>query len=647
MARIVLLDASASTWTAVSAVAAEHELVRGRSGEDQPQADLLVLDLAGPQPVSPDLAAGVQARAGVLLLIDRRARVAEALAGSPRVEVLRRPFDLFELRAKIDALTSRLTSSSPDPFLEQRASSVYASRSGPAEPGESLLRWMESPLVPSPAAATLAAARHLRGTAWIVGESGSGRDRVAAALAMTWDSGRDPVSWFPGQPFLEAVTAIDDPDRVLLVHEIDARPTCEQRDFESFTHRHPDLRIVVTSDDEPGDAVLAGTLLRSLYHGLAGLALRLPPLRERRRDIPSLCEDAASRISSLAFSGARVRFTDEASRTLQAYDWPGNLDELTAVVTRSVVARAAPEATTLVIEAADLLFAPPLSSAAGATGSTLVENTQRPLPGPARRGVVVPLAGAVRVAGADEAERDTALSAPIQDEGVSVEPLLAAFAHDIRNPMSTIQAYTSIAASTAEEGSSELARLAVEACEMVGDHLALLQRYSELAPTGRSRFDLLEMVGEALDETGEDAGVSLEVRRPLWVRADRELLRFCADVVFAECRARRPALAAKAPSTDAAPRDATLELDADGTALEIRIPIGDAAVDRLGKWVEGASLPWRLALARNAARRAGGDLEIETDREAVRLRWRAPLAEEGSDGEQARSADRRRRSRSS
>ena len=646
MARIVLLDASTSTWTSVSAVAAEHELVRCRSGEDQPQADILVLDLAGPQPVSPDLAAGVQARAGVLLLIDRRARVAESLADDPRVEVLRRPFDLFELRAKIDTLTSRLTNGFPE-LLLRRSSSAPAALPDPGEPGELLLRWLEPPLVPSPAAATLAAARHLRGTAWIVGEPGSGRDRVAAALASAWDSARDPVSWIPGQPLTEAVAAIEDAGHVMLVHEIDARPTAEQRAFEAFTHRRPELRIVVTSDDEPADAVLAGTLLRSLYHGLAGLALRLPPLRERRSDIASLCDDVASRLSARAFSGARMRFSDEAFRTLQSYDWPGNLDELIAVVTRSVVAKAAPEAATVVIEAADLLFAPPLSSAAGATGSPLVETTQRSMPGPARRGVVVPLASAVRGAEVVETEPEAAAPDPVHDEGVSVEPLLAAFAHDIRNPMSTIQAYTSIAAATADEGMSDLATLAVEACQTVGDHLALLQRYSELSPAGRSRFDLLELVGEALDEAGEDAGVTLDVRRPLWVQADPELLRFCADVVFAECRARRSAVAMAAASPDAARSDATVELAADTKALEIRIPVGDAAVDRLGKWVEGASLPWRLALARNAARRAGGDLEIETDREAVRLRWRAPLAEEGSDGEQARSADRRRRSRSS
>lgn len=646
MARIVLLDASTSTWTSVSAVAAEHELLRCRSGEEQPQADILVLDLAGPHPVSPELAAGIRARAGLLLLVDRRARVDEALAGNPRVEVLRRPYELFELRAKIEALTSRLSGSFSE-LLDRTAGSGIAPLHPSAEPVEQLRRWLESPLVPAPAAAILAAALRLRGTAWIVGESGSGRDRVAAALASAWDGGRAPVSWFPGQALAEAVAAIEDADHVLLAHEIDTRPTSEQRAFETFTHRRPDLRIVVTSDDEPADAVLAGTLLRSLYHGLAGLALRLPPLRERRSEIPSLCDDAASRISGLAFSGARVRFSEEAARTLQAYDWPGNLDELIAVVTRSVVAKAVPEAATVVIEAADLLFAPPLSSAAGATASPFVESTQRPMPGPARRGVVVPLASVVRGAEVVETEPEATPPDSVQDEGVSVEPLLAAFAHDIRNPMSTIQAFTSIAASTADEGMSELATLAVEACQTVGDHLALLQRYSELAPTGRSRFDLLEMVGEALDEAGEDAGVNLEVRRPLWVLADPDLLRFCADVVFAECRARRPALALDAASPDAAPRDATVELAADGTALEIRIPTGDAAVDRLGKWVEGASLPWRLALARNAARRAGGDLEIETDREAVRLRWRAPLAEEGKDGEQARSADRRRRSRSS
>jgi hypothetical protein len=119
-----------------------------------------------------------------------------------------------------------------------------------------------------------------------------------------------------------------------------------------------------------------------------------------------------------------------------------------------------------------------------------------------------------------------------------------------------------------------------------------------------------------------------------------------------------------------------------GTAtLDITIPTGRAAVDRLDKWVAGKTLPWRLALARDAARRAGGTLVVEVEDGQIRLAWRLPVTgalvsattgalagapqgalrsatgepnsspvtvvDEGKHDDQAGSPDRRRRSRSS
>ncbi|MFN2377594.1 MAG: hypothetical protein ABR538_13725, partial [Candidatus Binatia bacterium] len=231
-----------------------------------------------------------------------------------------------------------------------------------------------------------------------------------------------------------------------------------------------------------------------------------------------------------------------------------------------------------------------------------------------------------------------------------VEGILAAFAHDIRNPMSTIKTFAGLQAARAGDDDAELARLAVDACERVDEHLALLQRYAELTGEAPSRADVVDVLGQAADVLEAADGVAplvIAARRSLWTRADAGLLRLVADALAAESRSRRG-------SGEAAVAD----LSADGLGLELQIPTGTAAVDRLGKWVEGTSLPWRLALAAQAARRLGGSLDVDVEDGQMRLAWRLPADGEparqavagqgkGSNDDQAGSTDRRRRSRSS
>ena len=73
-----------------------------------------------------------------------------------------------------------------------------------------------------------------------------------------------------------------------------------------------------------------------LYHRLNVVALRTPPLRERRDDIPELARHFLARAS--ARCGRRVEgISPEAERYLSAYDWPGNVRELENIIERAVV----------------------------------------------------------------------------------------------------------------------------------------------------------------------------------------------------------------------------------------------------------------------------------------------------------------------
>ncbi len=76
-----------------------------------------------------------------------------------------------------------------------------------------------------------------------------------------------------------------------------------------------------------------GRFREDLYYRLNVIPIALPPLRERRTDIPLLLEHFLAKYGGP--SGRKV--TDEALEALVAYDWPGNVRELESVVERAVL----------------------------------------------------------------------------------------------------------------------------------------------------------------------------------------------------------------------------------------------------------------------------------------------------------------------
>lgn len=100
--------------------------------------------------------------------------------------------------------------------------------------------------------------------------------------------------------------------------------------------RRADLRLMAATNADLDAAVRAGTFRADLYYRLKVVDLVVPPLRERREDIPLLVERFT------AFFARRdhrpiLGITDEALRLIQAYDWPGNLRELQNTIERAVL----------------------------------------------------------------------------------------------------------------------------------------------------------------------------------------------------------------------------------------------------------------------------------------------------------------------
>jgi two-component system response regulator HydG len=87
-----------------------------------------------------------------------------------------------------------------------------------------------------------------------------------------------------------------------------------------------DVRILAATNHNLESAVAAGSFRKDLYFRLNVLALRVPPLRERKQDIPLLVGHFLERLSRS--SGRTVGVSDEALRLMLQYDWPGNVREM-------------------------------------------------------------------------------------------------------------------------------------------------------------------------------------------------------------------------------------------------------------------------------------------------------------------------------
>lgn len=99
---------------------------------------------------------------------------------------------------------------------------------------------------------------------------------------------------------------------------------------------HVDVRVVAASNRVLSDETSAGRFREDLYHRLNVISIRIPPLRDRREDIPVLAEYFAGIYAPLR-RGSDNYFRPEALRIMKNYDWPGNVRELRNVVERSVI----------------------------------------------------------------------------------------------------------------------------------------------------------------------------------------------------------------------------------------------------------------------------------------------------------------------
>jgi DNA-binding NtrC family response regulator len=126
----------------------------------------------------------------------------------------------------------------------------------------------------------------------------------------------------------------------------------QEREFErvgSSVTRRVDVRVIATTNRDLRDWSAKARFREDLYYRLSVLPIEVPPLRERREDIPLLLESFVGRICGPE-GRAQPRFTAESIQMLSEYNWPGNVRELQNLCERVCVLEAGRDVTPAAIQ---------------------------------------------------------------------------------------------------------------------------------------------------------------------------------------------------------------------------------------------------------------------------------------------------------
>jgi DNA-binding NtrC family response regulator len=159
-----------------------------------------------------------------------------------------------------------------------------------------------------------------------------GYERGAFTGAMTERIGKVELA-NGGTLFLDEVESMPLPMQAKMLRVL------EERAIERLggNRRVPvDMRVVAATNQDLGKLVREGTVREDFYYRINVVPINLPPLRERREDIPLLVIELL-RNNPLAREKGLNRLTERAVNQLLAYDWPGNIRELSNVMERAVL----------------------------------------------------------------------------------------------------------------------------------------------------------------------------------------------------------------------------------------------------------------------------------------------------------------------
>ena len=322
--------------------------------------DIVLLDLRLPGASGLEALREVRKRRpdAIIIVITGYATVASAVQAMKQgaFDYITKPFTLEELRVLLERATEELKKLSQRRVLREdmRSKQGFGSLIGKAPEMERLYR-------------IISKAAQSSHPVLIMGESGTGKELVARSIHYSGPNRDKPFipvdcgSLVPtlieselfgyvrgaftgavrskegllqiangGTVFLDEIgeLPIDLQAKLLrAIQEHEIRPV-------GSTKRIPiDVRILAATNRDLETEVAEGNFRRDLYFRLNVLTLRIPPLRERKQDIPTLVDHFLERLSRA--NGTRKTMSEEALKALINYDWPGNVRELENCIERT------------------------------------------------------------------------------------------------------------------------------------------------------------------------------------------------------------------------------------------------------------------------------------------------------------------------
>ena len=331
-------------------------------------ADAVLLDLKLPGADGLQALEGIKARRpdAVVIVVTGYATVQSAVQAmkSGAYDYVTKPFSLEELRLLLERVAGHLRLKTENRMLREKIKSKqgFGSIIGRAPDMEKLYR-------------IIAKAAQSSHPVLILGESGTGKELVARSIHYSGpfqDKPFIPVDCgslvptlieselfgyvkgaFTGaQQSKDGLLAIAEGGTVFL-DEIGELPVdlqakllraIQEKEIRPVgsTKRTPiNVRILAATNRDLEQAVAQGSFRRDLYFRLNVLSLRIPPLRERRQDIPVLVEHFLERLNRS--SGQPHTISDAAMKAMLAYDWPGNVRQLENCLERACALSTGPE----------------------------------------------------------------------------------------------------------------------------------------------------------------------------------------------------------------------------------------------------------------------------------------------------------------
>jgi len=270
-----------------------------------------------------------------------------------------KPWDNGQLVALVEA-TFDLAAPASGPRLTRRALDAQCDFSGIVGEHPKLLKVLE----------TIAQVARTRAPVLILGESGTGKELIADAIHRNSPRAYQPIvkinmgaitptlfesemfghvrgaftdarsdrkghiaSADKGTLFLDEIGELQRGDQVKLLRVLQDQ---RYQPVGSSAASQADVRVVSATNRELAELVAGGEFREDLFYRLNLITIRLPPLRERRSDIPLLARDIAARVAE-GYGLGEVTLAPDALDWLASQAWPGNIRQLKQTLERALL----------------------------------------------------------------------------------------------------------------------------------------------------------------------------------------------------------------------------------------------------------------------------------------------------------------------